>query len=523
MRKKKILLCNDASFLATGFATYGYEVMTRLAKTEKFELAEFGSYGLPNDIRQSSLPWKYFGNLPLNEEEAELYNRTVANQFGEWRFDSLCAEFKPDIVWDIRDCQMMDFEQRSPARPYFYHSIMPTVDAIPLHEGWISTYMSADAVFSWTDWGLDVLKEVSNNKIKTVCSAPPGLHEEYQPSPNKAAHKQAMGLSPDTIFIGTVMRNQKRKLFPDLILSFADIVKNAPDNLKKNLNLYLHTAYPDVAGWELPKLITEAGITNRVWFTYMCTSCGNVFPNLYQGVKAVCKFCRETTAITPRTQYSPSNKVMSDIYNIFDLYVQYSNCEGFGLPQIEAAACGVPVFAVDYSAMSDILRKVRGTPIAVERYVRDITSHTYRALPNNFDFVKKALDFLRMPTTMRLRKGHEAAKAAEQFNWDKTAKIWEKHFDEVEISKDWELPARKHIPNTNVPSNLSDSEFVRWCIVHTLGRPDLANSYMAMYMTELLTHGSYGKQEINRKRIFDHFLNLCFVFNRFEEKRCTQK
>ena len=41
--------------------------------------------------------------------------------------------------------------------------------------------------------------------------------------------------------------------------------------------------------------------------------------------------------------------------NTFDLYVQYANSEGFGLPQVEAAGCGIPVASVDYSAMSSVV------------------------------------------------------------------------------------------------------------------------------------------------------------------------
>jgi glycosyltransferase involved in cell wall biosynthesis len=48
------------------------------------------------------------------------------------------------------------------------------------------------------------------------------------------------------------------------------------------------------------------------------------------------------------------------IYNLFDLYIQYHNSEGFGIPVIEAAACGTPVIATDFSAVCDVVRKVDG-------------------------------------------------------------------------------------------------------------------------------------------------------------------
>ena len=54
------------------------------------------------------------------------------------------------------------------------------------------------------------------------------------------------------------------------------------------------------------------------------------------------------------------------VYNLFDLYVQYAICEGFGMPQVEAAGCGVPIAAVNYSAMADVLKFTKGYPIDVK-------------------------------------------------------------------------------------------------------------------------------------------------------------
>ena len=56
-RKKKILLCNEASFLNTGYATYGRELMKRLYASNKYELAEFSTYASHQDERFSHIPW----------------------------------------------------------------------------------------------------------------------------------------------------------------------------------------------------------------------------------------------------------------------------------------------------------------------------------------------------------------------------------------------------------------------------------------------------------------------------------
>ena len=102
-RKKRILLCCEASYLNTGYATYGREVMKRLYQSGKYELAEFASYGHNNDSRSNSIPWKFYGNSPdeNNAREVQEYHQKATNQFGEWKFESVLLDFKPDIVFDV--------------------------------------------------------------------------------------------------------------------------------------------------------------------------------------------------------------------------------------------------------------------------------------------------------------------------------------------------------------------------------------------------------------------------------------
>ena len=107
-KKKRILFRNEASFLYSGYGKYGKEVMKRLHKTGKYELAEFATYGIVNDPRCKSIPWKYYANAPAkNDPRIQEYNKNPTNQFGEWRFERVLLDFKPDIVFDIRDFWML--------------------------------------------------------------------------------------------------------------------------------------------------------------------------------------------------------------------------------------------------------------------------------------------------------------------------------------------------------------------------------------------------------------------------------
>lgn len=494
-RKTRILLVGEFTALATGYSTYGREVMKRLHATGKYELAELASYGNPTDLRRLDLPWGYLPNSPdeTDREQVEKYLSAKVNEFGEWRFEEACLSFKPDIVWSFRDWWMDEFIERSPYRPFFHWAHMPTLDGEPLDDQWLSTYQNCDAVFGYSDWGLDLLKRQTNGTAKTHCSAPPGADIDLFKPMNKTALKQEMGLPADAIVIGTVMRNQPRKLYPDLIEAFAQYLREAPEHLAARSYLYLHTGFPDL-GWNLPRLIKEAGVGNKTLLTYVCKSCGHSYPNFYQDAVAPCRVCKEYSAKLTDSNKGVSRAILAKTLNLMDIYVQYSTCEGFGMPQVEAASCGVPVAAVDYSAMSDVVRKVGGYPIKVQRFFREVDTHRFLAMPDNGDLVRFLIKFLGQPEPLRLRAGFSARQGVlENYTYDRTAKIWEEHFDSVvqrPLSATWGSPIRQHIPAKDLPMNLSDEQFVKWCISQVAGRPDLADSYMAMRMARDLAWGA---------------------------------
>ena len=55
-RKKRILFISEAAYLNTGYAKYSKEVISRIHKTGKYEIAEFSIYSNPDDPRRKSIP-----------------------------------------------------------------------------------------------------------------------------------------------------------------------------------------------------------------------------------------------------------------------------------------------------------------------------------------------------------------------------------------------------------------------------------------------------------------------------------
>jgi len=490
MRKKRILFCGEATYLNTGYATYGREVMKRLYESGKYELAEFASYG---EHHENNAPWTFYSNMPdtTNKQEVDEYNSKLTNQFGEWRFEEALLEFRPDIVFDIRDFWMLEYQERSPFRQFFNWAIMPTVDAAPQNEQWVATYSNANGVFNYSDWGYEILKKESNGKINCLGSAPPSADAAYQPVEDKKAHKESLGLDSDISIVGTVMRNQRRKLFPDLFDSFRKFIDQSG---RQDVYLYCHTSYPDL-GWDIPKLINQYGLSSKVIFTYVCADCGHAFPSFFADARTKCSRCGGNSAGLASVKNGVSYEFLSSIMNTFDLYIQYANSEGFGLPQVEAAACAVPVMSVDYSAMSSVVRKLGGIPLKVKALYNELETGCNRAIPDN-DYTANAIkEFFELPEAERQKFGEKVYNNFKKhYSYDQTAQKWQEYFDSVEVlpeEQTWKSPPRIHHPPTDVPGHLPPKEYVEWLIVNVLGEPERLNTYMHARMVRDLQYGMY--------------------------------
>lgn len=324
-RKKRILFCSEASFLNTGYATYSREILNYLNSTGKYELAELASYGEMNDPRANGLPWKFYGVVPNNSctaEQHKAYTSKGTNQFGEWIFEQTCLDFLPDFCFDARDFWMCSFIDESPYRPYYNFALMPTVDASPQARQWIAMYERTDACFTYSDWAGKILQDQSGGKINYLGSSPPSANSIYNPVPDKDAHKLSFGIDPKYKIIGTVMRNQRRKLYPDLFAAFKKFITQSED---KNYYLYCHTSYPDL-GWDLPELIHQHELAAHVMFTYKCPDTGKIFPSLFRGAVAQSPYTGKWGSTLCNVKNGASLEQLSSVYNLFDLYVQYANC-----------------------------------------------------------------------------------------------------------------------------------------------------------------------------------------------------
>jgi glycosyltransferase involved in cell wall biosynthesis len=570
-RKKRILFCGEASFLNTGFSTYYRELLPRLVATGKYEIAELGSYARQDDPRVKEFiqgRWKFYGTLPTNPQEAQAFNQPCphprargqnTNQFGEGRFDFACADFQPDIVIDIRDWWMLEYQERSVFRPWYKWCIMPTVDAEPQAEEWIQTYENANVVLTYSDYGIETLKRQTANVLgkprMKILPKPmrPGVDLETFHPMDKTETKDFFNLNKENLVIGSVMRNQSRKLYPDLIDAFACMKRQyAGEPAVDKAVLMIHSAWPDNQhSFDYPRHImrleaydwmpnAKKGIRGDILQSMKCMSCGEISwtyaMNLFgkeavndgkgnRRIKLPCPLCGAEDASPPGTNSGFTREQLAKLYNALDVYVQCSICEGDGMPIQEAKACGVPSLVVDYTAMREKGRfpnyehlkevgetdssytcHLGGDVIPVDRYYYEPETSCKRALPDIYQLAGKMRELLNDEARRRQMSEDARRCVEENYNWNELWKQWEFVLDKIkplDRSNTWDSPIEpaEDIVAQPIPEGLSDQAFIEWLYTDILKYPAVDPNGAKMWMEHIAAGAS-------REQLLHQFLNI---------------
>lgn len=486
MKKIKILTVTDASFLNSGYGIYAKEILSRFHKSDTYEVAELGCYATVQNPKIKTIPWKFYPNaVETADERYAAYSSMPQNQFGAWRFNKVCAHFKPDIVLTWTDYWMYAYQEISPFRNYFYWIQMPMVDSAPQKIEWLYTYCNADMVVPYTEWAKSVLKKACVDRINlTDTPANAGINSsEFFPIINKSEHKKSI-LGIDGDIIGCVMRNQKRKLFADTMISFKNYLNTLYIEGKKEKAaktfLYLHTSFPEANGWDFPSLLMEYELLDKVYFSYICRSCKKYFASKFKNAVTVCPHCSQMTAFFPSVAYGIQTEDLNRIYNLFDLFLQNAIAEGFGIPQLEAAACGVPFASVNYSAMTEIVANLNGFSIPVSRAFREIETNADRVYPDNNYVTKIMYDFFNVYSDEYKKNLSSKTREAciKKYSWDNVYEVWRTCCDTViknnnKLSWTKDLDFETGHVGSKVPPGLNPKEFVEYICYNIIKEPYL--------------------------------------------------
>lgn len=452
---KKVLLVNEASTFNSGLGKYGYNLLKRL-KERGYKVAElaFGKNVNPPDDGHITWP-VYYNNVSQHDSRFKKMSDDPENMWGKWRFDRTCLHFKPDYVLSFSDPWHSRFILLAPSRRYFRYIAMPTADTYPLKLRHYGSYTNPDRLITYSDWAKDFINKHWPGLVKQ--SAKYGVDPtHYYPLKNKNLVKKNMGLDPNKVIIGMIAKNQPRKLIAELIFTFKEVAKRNP-----NVMLYLHTSYPDKMGWDIPVILNQADIADKVLLTYTCGACGNFYPSIYKGEVAYCRACKtERAAIKSHAFQIPDNN-MNIIMNLFDIYIQYASSEGAGMPVAEAAYCGLPTVVVKTTAMKDYENTLNSYMIdAKEHYT--YTEHGFRGLPINSQCADILTELSLKPMELlRVEGGKNLSLAHKNYDWDKTTQVWIDTIESIEPKNMWYAPKQTFKP---IPQENTLDAFSLYCI-----------------------------------------------------------
>ena len=361
-------------------------------------------------------------------------------------------------------------------------------------------------------------------ELKLLVSAP--FVSLNKAIPNRLEIKEKFGFN-DKFVIGTVMRNQRRKRFPELFRAFGKIVEE-----KDDVVLYCHTSYPDSKSWDIPALLIENNIQNHVYFDHTCQNCNNSYPKLFQGITSTCIVCKEQSLILTNLKFSMSAEEMNYMYNQFDLYVQFVSNEAQGMPQCEAAAVGCPVIATDYSAMQDIIPKIGGDLIKSSQY-REPESTRYMGVPSEEHFVElvdKYYNLYKNDNKVYQEKRKDVlSKYNSNYSWDKTYSSWKTAIDNAKTKTKWDS---NDINIKNIPSldknilSLPNKDFARFCTAKVIQSEKYIGSIFENQIISDLNNtlriSMHSKTPISKQDIYEECKKIRSYINTYEELRCQK-
>lgn len=206
------------------------------------------------------------------------------------------------------------------------------VDCSPLGEADVTVLRNGGGIpIAMSGFGQKVLRNEGADPLLVPHGVDAAVFSPGDKEPYRDTIPQA---GPDTFIIGICAMNRDpyRKGLHEQLMAFSQFHKRHPDSL-----LALHTLPVANPGLNLPGMAARMGIGTAV-----------VYPDQY--IYDIGGISRESMAVW---------------YRGLDVLSLCSYGEGFGLPLIEAQACGIPVITTDGSAMTELCGTgwlVSGTP-----------------------------------------------------------------------------------------------------------------------------------------------------------------
>ena len=327
----------------------------------------------------------YDGLLPPNYEGTPL-PYWVASLAGHpnWteQFVAIVNSYQPDIIMVIQDAPYAEAIKNAPIDWSRYALIVITpVDGAPLYPQWTQMLKSADGTLSISQFGVDTHRAAGI--ASELCR--PGIEPDVffcLPDDHRAAIRQKLNIAPDAFVLGTVAQNQGRKSIPCMMRGFFKFAADKPD-----ARYLMNMDAQSPAGWDLLQLCQMYGWdSSKIIWRADCDRAG-----VHQ---------------------------MRERYNIMDAHAVLSHREGFGLPLVEAQACGVVSMAIDWCSGHEICADGYGVIVKAHEHTEVSTWGGSLDYFPDYDDLTTQLQWLYEHPAERAAIAQRGMERARTWTWD---------------------------------------------------------------------------------------------------------
>lgn len=370
--KSRLLWHSNSPWAATGYGAQTALFAPRLAETYDVAISAF--YGLEG----ARLAWK---NLVVFPGVGRTYGNEVLGGHVERFFG---GDRRAGLILTLMDVWVLDPKLMQT----FNTACWCPVDHDPVPPAVRQFFKESSAVpIAMSRFGEEQLVEFDPLYV------PHGIETDTFKPYDQAESRKMANLPESAFVVGIVAANKgnpSRKSFPEMLEAFAAFRQRHDDAI-----CYLHTEVTQ----------KDDGIN----IAMLCRALG--IP-----VESV-RFCDQY-----RYQHHPfPPELMARIYSSFDVLLNTSRSEGFGLPVLEAQSCGVLPIVTDFSAM----KEVAGSGWHVEAEREWSGQLSFQARPRVEDIVEALEAAYRMPSGLRKTQSEKAREHAQGYDCEK---VMAEHF-----------------------------------------------------------------------------------------------
>lgn len=299
--KLRILWSSNGIMSSSGYGNQSREILSRMASS-KFPTAQQAFFGLQGGI--------------IELDGVRIYPKLDA-PWGEDGLIKHAEDFKADVVFTFQDVFVLNPSYMPKVKNWIAYT---PVDGDPVPKEIIKRLNMAYEIITMSKFGQKMLQK--SGFASTYI--PLGVDTKVFNIKDKQKARKMFGIPEDKFVFGMIAANKdnpSRKSYQQVLEAFAKFAANHDDAL-----LFVHTNLMGGGGFPIEQYAEHLNIKDKIFRLDPYT-----------------------------TQFKLGKEEIAWLHNAFDVFLNPSSREGFGLGIVEAQACGRPVIVTDAMSMPELL------------------------------------------------------------------------------------------------------------------------------------------------------------------------